>query len=238
MEFLYPDEDSKNFLLKLKKNRSLNQAVQRGILGARRLIKELEDQEVPINLLNYAHYLEAEIVYSNSLVSRCGVEGLTIDLMQFIESDEGVRRFVSGKNGCKYIVVVDSSINDTRKRFVIAHELGHIYLRHIDIREKMKIRLELLKQNAVETGSFQEYYREKRNADRILKMHEVAANAFAGELLVPSSVLKHCVCCKKIRDLSTLAEMFLASHYVVLVQLCYLDLLDAVEYICVETNCI
>lgn len=212
----------------LKENKFSSRAVQRGIFSARRLIKELGDQEIPVNLLDCACHLDAEIAYSDSLVSRCAVEGLTIDLMQFIESDENVKHFVSGKNGCKYIVVVDSNLSDTRKRFVIAHELGHIYLKHVDVREKMRIRLELLKRSAMETGNFQEYYREKKNADKTLRMHEIAANAFAGELLVPSSVLKHYVCCKKIRDLFTLSEMFLTSHYVVLVQLCYLNLLDVI----------
>jgi len=221
-------ESVKKYCFSLKSDRLASQAVQRGILGARRLLKNLGDGEVPVNVLECALFLEAKIVYDDSLVSRYGVEGLTIDLMEFIESEEIVRRFVSGENGCKYLVVVDGNLSDVRKRFVIAHELGHIYLRHVDARERMKIRLELLRQKIEETGNFQEYYEAKRKTSKILKMQEVAANAFAGELLVPSAALRHYVCCEKLKDPFILAEVFLTSYYVVLIQLCYLNLFDTI----------
>jgi len=232
---------SRNFVLKelcksvseycssLKSYRLSADAVQKGLLGARRLIKEVKDERIPVDLSIYARYLGAKIIYNDSLIARSASEGLTVDLMQFVEENESVRRYISKEDSYTYIVIVDSNLSEERKRFVIAHELGHVYLRHIDIREKAKAYLESLKRSVEIRENFQTYCREKKKVEMILRTHEIAANAFAGELLVPSFILKHYVYNEKIRDPFVLAKVFSVSHYVVLVQMCYLNLLDYIE---------
>lgn len=213
----------------LKSCRSSASAVQKGLLGARKLIKEVGDKRIPADLSIYAQYLGAKVIYDDSLIIKFALEGLTIDLMQFVEENENVRQYISKENSYTYIVIIDSNLSEERKRFVIAHELGHIYLRHFDIREKTKVYLESLRLSTENDESFQIYCREKKRTDMVLRTHEIAANAFAGELLVPSPMLKHYIYNEKIRDPFVLAKIFFVSHYIVLIQMCYLNLLDIVK---------
>lgn len=68
---------------------------------------------------------------------------------------------------------VNSSHADTRRRFTIAHELGH-YLLHKQLSHVFV--------DAV-------YFRDQESSDGTM-LHEIEANAFAAELLMPESILR------------------------------------------------
>ena len=76
-----------------------------------------------------------------------------------------------GKSDGRPVIVLNNSHSDTRKRFTLAHELGHFVL-HSDpldvVTEKIHFRM---------------------SSGASFDVNEVAANAFAAELLMPMNVV-------------------------------------------------
>jgi Zn-dependent peptidase ImmA (M78 family) len=117
------------------------------------------------------------------------------------------------------IIGVNSKHHDNRKRFTIAHELGHFILHkgdaiHID-------------------RGFRVNYRDEHSSLAI-NLEEVEANAFAAALLMPEKKLKE-VIRKKLKEgidledsteLKNLAKTFQVSQQSLLIRLMKLDLID------------
>lgn len=78
---------------------------------ARKLLKDLGINEPPVDLIQVARHLNAEIVMSDELPEE--VHGTVVPL----------------KSG-KFLILISVFICETRRNFTIAHELAHIVLRH------------------------------------------------------------------------------------------------------------
>lgn len=104
-------------------------------------------RELPINIVELCHSLGIEMKYDNELVEdgHCTIH-----------------------NGVPYIVINPDSTRQ-RKRFTIAHELGHLLLGHV--------------------GKYELVNRDPSPNDNPI---ERAANVFAGRLLAPACVLWGC----------------------------------------------
>jgi len=80
---------------------------------------------------------------------------------------------IRSRNGQKGIIAVNGSIREyARKRFTIAHEIGHFIIPH-----------HRLLGNVCEEGTIESF-------DSRLNRAEVEANEFAAELLLPTAILK------------------------------------------------
>lgn len=101
-----------------------------------------EEQLVPINLEDILKYRQDITVVKEDLL---GLDGFSI----------------YNKNTNKYVIAIDDVNFDlTRQRFTLAHELGHIFLKH-----------------HTKYNFLNDYIKEK------------AADAFAGELLMPKDMM-------------------------------------------------
>ena len=96
-------------------------------------------------------------------------------------------------------------IDGHRSRFTIAHELGHCCLAHYQIGE----------------STVHLSFRHERTTDNI---QEVAANIFAGELLVPRTTLESVIDELILPSVQTLADIFAVSTNVMLERLRYLKI--------------
>ena len=77
------------------------------------------------------------------------------------------------KNGDEYAIFVEEGDSIERKRFTIAHEIGHKVLNHVDDAEYVSISF---RDDHSSNGSNSE---------------EIAANAFAAVLLMPEKIVRH-----------------------------------------------
>jgi len=114
----------------------------------------------------------------NPPVSLAGVADiLDIRLLyQPLDSELSGMAFISERN--KY-VVVNSSHHQNRQRFTIAHEFGHHVLHHDYLLEGVHVDKGILKRDSLSaTGK---------------DLKEIAANAFAAELLMPRSMIRSLV---------------------------------------------
>jgi|JFJP01.1.fsa_nt_gi Zn-dependent peptidase ImmA (M78 family) len=127
----------------------------------------------------------------------CSILGIEASYYQ-MNDDESGNIFL--ENG-KYFIQVNTSHAPTRKRFTVAHELGHYY-HHKDFLDKEGKILE-------------------RN-NYLLDQKEVEANAFAAELLMPKTyfVKKY----NELRQIKKLAEYFFVSEIAINVRLINLGL--------------
>lgn len=100
---------------------------------------------------------------------------------------------------------VDDKRDSHRYRFTIAHEIGHCCLNHIDTNKALP---HLMFRKDGEANS----------------KKEIAANIFAGELLIPENSLMSIIDELLIPSVSTLAEIFDVSDKVMLARLKYLKL--------------
>ncbi len=140
-----------------------------------------------------------------------------IDIKQVAES-QGIRVYeedfsgdtISGlmlRDEKGYIIAVNKGHADTRKRFTIAHELGHFLLHkqenlHYD-----------LQQNGKEV-----FFR----ADGIISSHEREANHFAAELLMPEDMIREDF--QDNPDINKLANIYKVSESAMMYRLSNLNL--------------
>jgi len=103
----------------------------------------------------------------------------------------------------KRIIVVNRNIPRTRKRYTVAHEIGHLILHHAPV--------QFLRTNAPVVDS----------------AREAEANAFASELFMPIQAVRRIVPVQ--RNLHRLAETFAVSTEAMLWRLKDLDLLDFIQ---------
>jgi len=162
------------------------------------VLKTLKINELPIPLEKIATFFNIEIQEEDFEGELSGI---------LIRSSEGD------------IIGVNSNHHDNRKRFTIAHELGHFILHkgeaiHID-------------------RGFRVNYRDA-NSSLAIDLEEVEANAFAAALLMPEKKIKE-VLRKKLKEgidlqdsaeLKKIAETFHVSQQSLLIRLMKLGLID------------
>jgi hypothetical protein len=114
-----------------------------------------------------AKYVAAKFVKADplDLVALCGLRIREVPAKGF----DGAR--IRSKAGQKGIIAVKASIREaSRKRFTIAHEIGHFIIPH--------------------HRNLENIWKQNRELDRNLNRPEMEANEFAAELLLPSSLAK------------------------------------------------
>lgn len=107
--------------------------------------------------------------------------------------EEGLSGFAYQKSGNKFIGVNSSELS-RRKRFTIAHELGHLFLH---------------KQDAVNYDPAIMYFRDSHSSDGT-DIKEIEANAFAAELLMPEDEVRKLIVKRgglNMEDTSAIQEM-------------------------------
>jgi Zn-dependent peptidase ImmA (M78 family) len=144
-----------------------------GILNVEGLRKEAGELHAPINPINIASYLGIE-VYETSFTPE---DGQNVSGIVAIEEE---------------IPVIYVNENDAyvRKRFTIAHEIGHVFLGHLTNKENN----ELIDD-------------EVRLRSAVWNIEEKHANAFAAQLLMPASLVRNEINSKR-TSVEELAELF------------------------------
>ena len=112
---------------------------------------------------------------------------------------------VTNGNNAVILYREQDQIDGHRSRFTIAHELGHCCLAHYQVNE----------------ATVHLSFRHERTTDNI---QEVAANIFAGELLVPKTTLESVIDELILPSVQTLADIFAVSTSVMLERLKYLKI--------------
>ncbi|WP_316568858.1 ImmA/IrrE family metallo-endopeptidase [Neobacillus sp. YIM B06451] len=144
-------------------------------------------------------------------------EGLNLYIQE--EKLEGDLSGILLRNNNKNIIGVNSNHNDNRRRFTIAHEIGHFLLHegnqvHID-------------------RTFKVNFRDK-NSSLANSVEEIEANAFAAALLMPEKKLKQFYN-KKLKEgidfehsdeLEQIAKTFKVSKQALMIRLFKLGLID------------
>jgi Zn-dependent peptidase ImmA (M78 family) len=134
-------------------------------------------------------------------------EGLGIDIVKQRYPDSSYSGFYLRK-GAKRVIGVNANHSEARQRFTIAHELGHVLLlAHDDLHVDGTFRL----RDATSS----------QGTDR----HEVEANFFAAELLMPETMLHDAVRRRggidpdDERQIKELAKLFGVSTHALLIRL-------------------
>jgi Zn-dependent peptidase ImmA (M78 family) len=123
---------------------------QRASMTARRLLREHNEVDPPIDLEKLAASLAIEIVRDGTLPE---------DVSGFLLRAEG-----------RTFCVLNGRHSRSRQRFTLAHEIGHFALHP-------------------EKESYDLMARDSRSAEGI-HWHEIEANRFAAELLMPANILR------------------------------------------------
>lgn len=140
----------------------------------------------------------------NSLISSPTPLSLPIDLnlliknieslydLKIIVQEKPLDSSLSGtmvRNGNTVGILINKNHNTNRKRFTMAHELGHVCLRH-------KLNLA--------------YYEEKVVTNK-KSPYEIEANSFASEILMPAKKVKALLKEKKFSSVDSLATFLIVS---------------------------
>lgn len=121
--------------------------------------------------------------HAEHLLEQCGVERLPVDVLAIADwlsikviSQRIPDSSVSGyylRRGQERIIGVNANHSLTRRRFTIAHELGHVLLlAHDDLHVDRTVKLR------------------DSNSSQGVDRHEVEANQFAAELLMPFEMIQ------------------------------------------------
>ncbi len=122
-----------------------------------KVLLECGVKELPINLKYIAEYYHIPIIsYSDFPLTQLFIPDVI--------SGDGFTTSISGK---PYIILNDKKNNRYRRRFTVAHELGHNLLKH----------------------SSEIIFFRNSEIDNPFKIEEVEANIFARDLLMPATVL-------------------------------------------------
>jgi Zn-dependent peptidase ImmA (M78 family) len=138
------------------------------VLAARKLLGDLNKLRVPVDV--------AALIKAQS-----------ITLVELPHENPDLSGAII-KSGGKSLIVVNFKDSESRKRFTMAHELGHHFLHH-----SQDVFVD-------RTNSLSVHYRKKQHA---YDKHEVEANVFAAELLMPEELVR--------KDFSSLFSSFKSS---------------------------
>lgn len=112
---------------------------------------------------------------------------------------------VTNRDNAAILYREQDAIDSHRQRFTIAHELGHCCLAHYPIND----------------STVHLAFRQEQDNDDI---REIAANIFAGELLIPRMSLEKILDELILPSVQTLADIFAVSYNVMLERLKYLKI--------------
>lgn len=125
------------------------------IKQAEAFCKKHNIQSYPVDILKICKDLDI-VVYSQNLEQ--GVSGL------ILISKDDIREY----DNFKKVIVVNDKDSNARKRFTIAHELGHYILHKTDEMD---------------------YYAHRENNADMYSSEEIDANSFASEILMPTNLV-------------------------------------------------
>ena len=144
-----------------------------------------------------------------------------------IATDSGVRVFeatfnkpsTSGilrrSNGDQFEIFVNEDHSWARKRFTIAHELGHYFLHREELARSANDRFVDSEVNLYRTGDLEAGHAPKTRP-------EVQANLFAASLLMPQTLVEQALAVTS--DIAELARLFGVSRDAIAIRLGLLDL--------------
>jgi Zn-dependent peptidase ImmA (M78 family) len=146
---------------------------------------------------------------ANRILTQHGLNSLPVDLIT-LANQEGIKvhnaKFsedqisaMIAKRGTNITILVNQSDHPNRKRFSIAHELGHHFLHLLEDGEIIDTEIDLFR------GEFSGESTVKQRSK------EIEANQFASALLMPADLVKKYYSEKTI-DLSELARLFRVSE--------------------------
>ncbi len=129
--------------------------------------------------------------------------------VEYSPLEDNISGFLFQKNG-KLVIGVNNGHSENRQRFTIAHELGHLLLEHhgeLFIDRKAW----LFRDHKSQTGKYK---------------HEIKANSFAAELLMPEEFVRKAVGTELLDDdlIEELAERFQVSTQAMSIRLATLGL--------------
>ena len=118
---------------------------------------------------------------------------LGVDIVELDFNDDEISGLIKrlGKNG-KPVIAINKDHPENRKRFTIAHELGH-YILHVN------------KLIHIDEKSEVVYFRDSQSCEAS-KIKEIQANQFAAELLMPEKIVKRDIQ-ERIRNGESLDEL-------------------------------
>lgn len=151
-------------------------------------------------------YMENAPVDVRALAFDLGIKVVDKDL------EDATSGSIEKKDG-QYVITVNMNHSENRKRFTIAHELGH-FLMHDDI---------------IDDGIFDnKLYRstEGRHNQFISQIHETQANKFAASVLMPKTLIQKLIA-DGINDASQLASILGVSEHAMRIRLDNLPEADA-----------
>jgi Zn-dependent peptidase ImmA (M78 family) len=155
---------------------------------ARKILKDLDINNTSVSVIDIANKLG-------------------IDIYEYDKMANSISALLDYKNK---VILVNPTHSDVRKRFSIAHELGHYCLEHYDDQRSY---LKTLENNNDEIV-FKEYAKDQ----------EIEANEFAAELLMPEQFVKKYFYTTS--NAKKLAEQFQVSSDAMWVRLSRLKLID------------
>jgi Zn-dependent peptidase ImmA (M78 family) len=158
--------------------------VDMGLMNVAALRKQAGESSAPIDPLKIAGSLDIE-VYETRFTS---ADGKNVSGIVAIEEGQPV-------------IYVNSSDVPARKRFTMAHEIGHVYLGHLTDKENN----ELIDD-------------EVRLRSSVWNLEEKEANAFAAQLLMPASLIRSAVNAGR-ASVEELAELFEVSEQAMMYRL-------------------
>jgi len=148
-----------------------------GIMSVSELRKQSGELSAPINPLNVANFLGIDVYETN-----------------FTEEDgKNVSGIVAVEDG-QPVIYVNASDPHVRRRFTIAHEIGHVYLGHLTNKENNELIDDEVRLRSVNWNT-----------------EEKLANAFAAQLLMPASLIRHAIS-RGHSTVEELAELFDVSE--------------------------
>ena len=150
--------------------------------SARKLIKNTGQSTIPIDLQKIC-------------------EELGFQYVEIATFPPGLSALCVEQEGVKY-AVVNKGHHSPRKRFSLAHELGHWIFGHTRSFPQSEVTID--------------HPPNPEDVKRNNKEEEAEANEFAGELLVPLSLLKESL--KKTQDIAQLASMYDVSKEVMTIR--------------------
>ncbi len=163
----------------------------------------------------YLEELTTEILLDNDMLYRVPVDvisiakayGINAYSAEFENEISGAIRYDKGNK--KFEIIVNKNNPEVRKRFTIAHELGHYFL-HKDMLKNDDIHVDTL-------------YRTMTEVDKETKEKEKEVDYFAGALLMNKIAVKRLI--ENGYELEELAEIFDVSVSAMTVRLDILGLL-------------
>ncbi|MDR1509601.1 MAG: ImmA/IrrE family metallo-endopeptidase [Synergistaceae bacterium] len=155
-----------------------------GFMSVTNLLKQSGEFHVPVDPLSVASHLNIE-VYETDFT---------------LEDGENVSGIVAVEDG-QPVIYVSTRDPHVRKRFTIAHEIGHVYLGHLADKENN----ELIDD-------------EVRLRSATWNLEEKEANEFAARLLMPASLIRGAIDRGRV-SIEELAEFFDVSEQAMMYRL-------------------